>query len=551
MGKLLPEDEASYDFFATMTELECDTVWPAPLRHQVTASVSAWRLPRPPVVALFVAAYLGSFIVCERGYASAEVPSPFWLPDSVILAALLLAPRNQWWFFLAAISPVRLVVGSVPGTPLWFQLVTIANDTGKALLSAWLVQRLIGRRVRLETLNELLVFIGVAAVALPVLSTAAALPPRSALGDTAWNGTYQWFLGDSLTQIVVTPAILYWGMRSYRLVQARPGELLALGAGLAAALIFVFIVPGDVAHAPVLLYALVPFLVWAAVRLGPFGTSNAISLIAVVSMFGTVRGTGVFAGGSASVLSLQLFLMVAAVSQLSLAVVIAERAELLNRQRSMNAVLLQAQESERTRIARELHDDVVQQLAVLKIDLDLIAKNVHGPLASLAEEAAQSVVSAAKSLRNLTHSLHPASVHIRGLVPSLSQLADELSHNGPVTTLTHERVPEALQQNVTVAIFRIAQEALHNAAKHSRAEHVSVHLTGGAGTLTLTVIDDGVGFEMDAVMNRGLGLVSMTERAEGIGGTLSVKSSPRGTRLDIAVPLSTRENRADTVVAAG
>src|SRR5215471_3314198 len=86
----------------------------------VTRFFSTWRLPSRAVLATFVVAYLAAFILCERGYASAEVPSPFWLPDSVILAALLLAPRNQWGVFLTAIWLVRLVVGSVPGTPLWF-----------------------------------------------------------------------------------------------------------------------------------------------------------------------------------------------------------------------------------------------------------------------------------------------------------------------------------------------------------------------------------------------------------------------------------------------
>jgi signal transduction histidine kinase len=340
-------------------------------------------------------------------------------------------------------------------------------------------------------------------------------------------------------------------MRGYCHAQARLGELLVLCACLAATLTIAFVVPGDVGHSPALLYTLVPFLVWAAVRLRPFGTANAISLITVVSIIGTVRGTGAFAGGGSSVLSLQFFLLIVTVSQLSLAVLIDERSELLNRQQSINALLLQAQEAERTRIARELHDDVAQQLAALRMDLALLTKSVDGPAASLAGEAVQYAVSAAESLRNLTHSLHPASVHVRGLVPSLAQLAVDLSQNGPRTTFTHERVPEPIQENVMVTIFRIAQEALQNALKHSHAEQVSVHLRGGPNDLRLTVIDDGVGFVMDAA-NRGsgIGLVSMRERAEAVGGTVKVQSSPRrGTRLDATIPLSKPDQSSDIVGA--
>jgi PAS domain S-box-containing protein len=213
--------------------------------------------------------------------------------------------------------------------------------------------------------------------------------------------------------------------------------------------------------------------------------------------------------------------------------------------------LIAAQEEERSRIARELHDDVVQQLAVMKIDLDWITKRADGPVAAVAEEAAQSAVSAAESLRNLTHSLHPAGVPIRGLVPSLERLASELPHSGPRATFTHDRVPDAIQETVATAVYRIAQEALHNAAKHSQAGAVSVHLRGGPNHLRLTVSDDGVGFVMDAEHRaRGLGLVSMRERVEAIGGTLMIQSSPgRGTRLDVTIPLSKPDHRSQTTVA--
>src|SRR5262245_8069168 len=88
----------------------------------------------PPVPALvFAIGYFLAVKLGEHAYGSLAVPSPFWLPDSVLLCALLLTPASQWWIYLAAIWPIRLLAGAVPGTPLWFALVSIANDALKAL----------------------------------------------------------------------------------------------------------------------------------------------------------------------------------------------------------------------------------------------------------------------------------------------------------------------------------------------------------------------------------------------------------------------------------
>ncbi len=115
-------------------------------------------------------------------------------------------------------------------------------------------------------------------------------------------------------------------------------------------------------------------------------------------------------------------------------------------------------------------------------------------------------------------------------------------------TFTHENVPAAIPPDLTLCLFRIAQEALQNALKHSQAENVSVHLSGNSHSLTLTVADDGVGFVVDEVWGRGLGLVSMGERVDAFGGTFTVQSSPRGgTRLEANVPLEVTNNTSALV----
>ena len=165
--------------------------------------------------AAFGASYFFAVRASEHLYGSLRLPSPFWLPDSVLLCALLLIPRRLWWSVFLVAWPIRLLAGVPQGTPLWFWLTSIVNDSVKALLAAWLLQRVLGRTVRLNTFREFLIFLGVAAAGVPLLSAIAAAPARHALGDPLWRAGYQWFMGDALTQAIVTPTLLYWCTRAY------------------------------------------------------------------------------------------------------------------------------------------------------------------------------------------------------------------------------------------------------------------------------------------------------------------------------------------------
>jgi signal transduction histidine kinase len=217
----------------------------------------------------------------------------------------------------------------------------------------------------------------------------------------------------------------------------------------------------------------------------------------------------------------------------------------LDRIHEIGGRLLNAQDTERTRIAQELHDDVSQQLAALKWNLQLLSGMADDEALSVASEAVQHVDALLTSIRELSHSLYPARLQMFGLVPALEGLLSELSDHGPRMTFTSERVPEKLPPDVAVTVFRIAQEALQNALKHSRAENVWVKVSGGSNSVALAVVDDGVGFVVDGAWDRGLGLISIGERVESIGGTWKVQSSPlRGTRVQVKIPLSASSDDA-------
>jgi signal transduction histidine kinase len=206
--------------------------------------------------------------------------------------------------------------------------------------------------------------------------------------------------------------------------------------------------------------------------------------------------------------------------------------------RDLGGRLLGAQDTERARIARELHDDISQQLALLAIDLELLGRVVADHPEPLLGEALNRANAIARSVHDLSHRLHPAKLRLIGLVPALDALQRDLSRSGIRIGFLHEAVPSWLPPNLTLCLYRIVQEALQNALKHSKARAVSVHLRGGPEALALTILDDGIGFDPAAAWSKGLGLLSIRERLDAIGGTIQIESSPgAGTKLLITVPL--------------
>ncbi len=207
--------------------------------------------------------------------------------------------------------------------------------------------------------------------------------------------------------------------------------------------------------------------------------------------------------------------------------------------RDLGGRLLHAQESERARIARELHDDISQQVSLLVIDLGLLRGSVQPPTRKLTDEALSRAEGLVKSVHDLSHRLHPPKLRLIGLVAALRDLQHEMSQLGTPITFTHESVPLRLPLDLTLCLFRVVQEALQNAHKYSHARHVGVDLRGGSGGVTLTISDDGVGFDVDAAWGKGLGLISMGERLEAVGGTFKISSAPgEGTKVNVFVPLS-------------
>lgn len=212
--------------------------------------------------------------------------------------------------------------------------------------------------------------------------------------------------------------------------------------------------------------------------------------------------------------------------------------------KELAARVLQAQEEERKRISRELHDETAQTLSVLLTNLDLLERNLHAQNAGLIsgfERVGELARRALDETRALSHDLRPTILDDVGLVAALEWLAEEYEHSygGGVDV---EAKVRTLPKEVEVALFRIAQEALTNCGKHAEARTVSVSLCSDDSYLRLSIEDDGRGFDPQRVSGPTregrMGLYGMRERAILLGGDLEIEAAPgRGTRINVSIPL--------------
>ncbi len=219
-----------------------------------------------------------------------------------------------------------------------------------------------------------------------------------------------------------------------------------------------------------------------------------------------------------------------------------------DRIRDLGARLLRAHEDERARIARELHDDISQQLALLWNDLEPAGGATSAKVGGAVDHARSRLQGITRSVRDLSHRLHPAKLRLVGLVPSLHALAREMSLSGLRVTVHAEDVPLRLAPELALCFYRIVQEALQNALKHGRAREVRIRLAASHNELTLEVQDDGVGFDPHDVTSSGVGLISMRERVDAVGGRMELHSRRGlGTHLLVLAPLGSTEPEAAAV----
>ncbi|HJQ71422.1 MAG TPA: ABC transporter substrate binding protein [Blastocatellia bacterium] len=213
---------------------------------------------------------------------------------------------------------------------------------------------------------------------------------------------------------------------------------------------------------------------------------------------------------------------------------------------NLSGQLIQVREDECARIARELHDDLSQSVALISLELDQLGQNPPGSQAEfhkLIREILEQAADLSGRIHQMSHDLHPSKLAQLGLVTALMSLCADLSKSYKLSIeFMHDDVPKRLPKDVSLCLYRIVQESLNNVVRHSGAKEARVELRRTEEEIQMRVTDLGRGFDVDSARSRkGLGLISMRERLRLVGGTVSIYSSiAGGTRIEASVPLGRR-----------
>jgi signal transduction histidine kinase len=525
------------------------------LEVEVPLAAESWRLragallrSRPvrygaAVVGLALA-YYGAAKLAQSLRYTASV-SAVWPPAGLGIAALYLWGLRLW----PAIFIGEVIVNAellLPENPLPFWSV-VGQQTGNMLeivLGAILLRRLVGPRAALDRPAEIIGMFTALACATAISAVAGTL---SMLGtgviepSEAAAFARTWWLGDTAGGLVALPPVLIWARDPagcWRRMRTLEGLLLVMTV---AALSVVSVAADE----PVT-YLIFPALVWAALRFGPPGASVAIVVAAGAAVGFTANELGPFFRQPIDhrTLSTQLYIGVAAVTSLFLGALAGERdrsaAELSDARRREGERALE----ERHRIARELHDSVSQALFSMFLHLRTAQRElqtggeparlgVARELSAIAELTAR----AQREMRGLLHELKGSTGHetlVAGLRGHVATLGNPGGLRVEVTGPEHG---PALTPHAEGQLLAIGREALANVVKHSGARRAWVRVGASNGTVSVEIVDDGVGFESDTPHPGHYGLESMRTRASEVNASLSVTSRRgEGTIVRVAIP---------------
>jgi signal transduction histidine kinase len=509
-----------------------------------------------------LAYYLGAQAAFFIGTLSDKIFAPFWPPNVILFCALLLMPERRWWHFIAAAFPAHVAAELQVGMP-WPQLmVAFVTNCMVALLGAFAVRRLLGDPPWFGNLRK---------TGLYILITAGVSPAVSALGgafvpilggggaENYWLFWTYWYSGNALNSLTLGAAFLAWTSEGPHASALTSRRRIAEAAVLTVLLVVVCMAAFEVnaksfasGFLPAVFYAPLPFVLWATVRFGAKGASSAIMVVTLVLLWRTLQGSGLFVGSSdpeQNALALQLFLIGLSAPVLLLGATIDELRHAEQVTRQLAGSMLTAQDRERRRIARDLHDTTGQNLIVASLLVERVRKSVPEEERPTVQQLGDTIQLSMSEVRTLSYLLHPPLLDEAGLDAALRHYAEGFSQrSGLHIDLDVDADFERLPDDVELALFRVVQEALSNVRRHSGSPtaHIQLnrHWADGQQYVRLAIRDNGNGTAVAGSRptwslrpQGGVGLASMRERLHQIGGQLELETTNGCTVVTAHVPL--------------
>jgi signal transduction histidine kinase len=484
------------------------------------------RLPTLVGIAVLAGAYYGA---AKLGFVleiTGPVAAIIWLPVGVGIAFLYLGGLR----FAPGIVVGDLLANNYSTLPLGSALGQTVGNLLEVVVAVIILRRLVPHGSPIATVRGvgcLVVSIGIGTALSATIgsgtSWAGGVISRDSL-PTVWR---TWLLGDFVGALVVVPLALAWNHLPTRAWWRTRGVetgfmLLAIGASTVLAF----------QSENSLIYLVYPALAWASLRLGKRGATLAIVTTAILVAWRTSQNVGPFHFQSITrtVLSTQLFIIVAALSTLLLTAATAERESLAEEARQSRARLVEAADIERRRIERNLHDGAQQRLTALAYKLRNAIDQPSAPSAVVLQEAEGELLVAIDEVRELAHGIRPSVLSDLGLANALKSIAAR-----SIVPITLRELPtERFDETSEATAYYVVAEAVANAHKHADAAHIVVRAQSSQRYLTIEIADDGRG---GAREENGVGLQGLRDRVEAVGGTFAVASSAGGgTRVTAIIP---------------
>ena len=476
--------------------------------------------------------------------------SSFCPPNAALLAFLLLVPRRHWWALIAAALPAHLLIQVHYGIPLTIAIGWFVVSTGAASLGAYLISSVCDATQLFVEVRALMTFLVFGVLLAPVVTSflVAGVASSTSSGHNYWLTWSTFLFPNMLASLTIAPIIVTFYLegrswvKNFKISRWVEGAVLlgcvvlmtlwaiVLGTSQTSQFHFAFLVS--------------PFLLWATLRFGVGGLSTCLLVMGGIVSWGAMHQQQPNALPESVYIQISLGLL--SLPFMFLGVLLKQYSHTKDSLRESKVRLIDSQEQERGRIARELHDGIGQSLALLQLELAQLETECSPAAKSRIKGISNQVREVSSAAREISHGLHPSHLEYVGLKGALKELCREFGKDMVLTVdFGQSKFPESLAPEVSLSIYRVTQEALHNVSKYSMAKNVGVRLEVVRGALVLEVQDDGVGFIVDRRSSSGIGLSNMQERIDSVGGIMSIKSARmQGTKITASVPLKNSLRRA-------